>query len=198
MSLEIAHMNAARPMADRIEEGTYPARLISIIDLGNQPQTDWQSGDATDPKNRVLFTWELPTETLEHNNEDTGEMEHKPRRISKEYTLSNFEQSNLMKLIKSLATGEAITSLKQLLGQPCMVAIGSTINGKAKITSVMKTPKGMTVDECSVEPVYFDFDRPDQELFESQAGWIQQKVRDALNYSGFADDWGVDKKELPY
>jgi hypothetical protein len=146
----------------------------------------------------VLFTWELPTETLEHNNEDTGELEHKPRRISKEYTLSNFEQSNLMKLIKALASGETITSLKQLLGMPCMVAIGSTINGKAKITSVMKVPKGMTVDEPSVDPVYFDFDRPDQELFESQAGWIQQKIRDALNYSGFADDWGVDRQELPY
>ena len=191
MSLEIAHMNASRATAERIPEGTYASRLLSIIDLGTQPQTDWQTGDATDPKARVLITWELPTETIESNNEDTGEVEHKARRISKEYTLSNFEQSNLMKLIKSLASGEPITSLTQLLGLPCMVSIGSTINAKAKITTVMKAPQGMNVDKCSHEPTYFDFDNPDEELFSLQAGWVQQKIREALNYTGFADQWGV-------
>lgn len=193
MSLEIAHMNASRATAERIPEGTYAARLISIIDLGTQPQTDWQTGDPTDPKARVLFTWELPTETIESNNEDTGEVEHKARRISKEYTLSNFEQSNLMKLIKALSAGEPITSLTQMLGFPCMVSIGSTINGKAKITTVMKAPTGMQIDECSYEPTYFDFDNPDQDLFVSQAGWIQQKIREAINYTGFADTWGVEQ-----
>lgn len=191
MSLEIAHMNAARPQAERIPEGTYTARIISIIDLGVQPQTDWQTKEPTDPKSRVLFTWELPTEVLEHNNEATGEVEYVPRRISKEYTLSNFEQSNLMKLIKALSGGEAITSLTQMLGTPCMVSIGSTVNGKAKVTTVMKLPSGMQVDEPSTEPMFFDFDNPDEELFTSQAGWIQQKVKEAINYTGFADEWGV-------
>lgn len=191
MSLEIAHMNAARPKAERIPEGTYPARLISIVDLGIQPQTDWQTGEATDPKARVLFTWELPTETLEITDDD-GNVSFKARRISKEYTLSNFDQSNLMKLIKALSAGEKLTSLTQMLGYACMVNIGSTVNGNAKVTTVMKAPDSMPVDDPSEEPMHFDFDNPDENLFLQQANWIKEKIKEAENYTGFADDWGVE------
>lgn len=191
MSLEIAHMNAARPRAERIPEGTYPARLISVIDLGIQPQTDWQTGEATDPKPRILCTWELPTETQEMTGED-GEAVDMPRLISKEYTSSNFDQSNLMKLIKALAAGERISSVVQLLGVECMLNIGSTVTGNAKVTSVMRAPKGMPVAEAVNPITSFDFDAPDRKLFEAQVGWIQQKIRGAVNYTGWADTWGVE------
>lgn len=189
MSLEIAHMNAARSKMERIPEGTYPGRLSSIVDLGVQPQTDWQTGEATDPKARVLFTWELPTETLEIVDDD-GNSTFKPRRISKEYTLSNFEQSNLMKLIKALSAGKQIQSLTEMLGYACMINIGSTVNSNAKVTTVMKAPESMPVDDTSEEPVYFDFDNPDEALFLNQVNWIQEKIKEAVNYNGFADNWG--------
>lgn len=191
MSLEIDHMNAARPKAERIAEGTYPATLISVVDLGIQPQTDWQTGEATDPKPRLLCTWELPTEVQEFT-EDDGEVIEKPRLISKEYTLSNFDQSNLMKLIKAISGGKKVSNVSELLGTACMVNIGSTVTGNAKITSVMLAPKGLEVGAPFHQPISFDFDAPDQDLFEGQIGWIQNKIRGAINYTGWADKWGVE------
>jgi len=189
MTLEINKMTSGTPKAPRIEEGTYMARIVSIIDLGIQPQTDWQTGEATDPKPRALFTWELPTETIEITNED-GETEDKPRWMSKEYTLSSYEMSNLHKLLVALNKRD-IDRLDQLLDTECMITIGSTVNDNAKIVAVVPTPKGMPVPELANEAKFFDFDSPSEELFDLQPDWIKEKIKDAVNYEGFADDWSA-------
>lgn len=189
MSLQLKAMGSGKTKFPRLEEGTYMGRLASIVDLGIQPQTDWQTGEPSDSKPRLLITWELPTETIELEQED-GSTASKPRWISKEYTSSNFDQSNLMKLIHALHPGE-LDSLDRLLDKQCMINVGSTVNGNAKIVSVVPAPRGMAVDELENPAVAFDFDHPDQELFEKQPVWIQEKIRGADNYNGFADEWGV-------
>lgn len=191
LDLDKAH-TTHRASIERIPEGTFMGRFFSIVDLGVQPQTDWQTGEAIDPKARVLIMWELPTETIEVEHND-GTKEELPRLISKEYTLSNFDQSNLMKLVKALKPG--LKSLTELLGLPCMINIGSTINGKAKVTSVIQAPNGMPVPELTKEPNYFDFDAPAEELFIQLPNWVQMKIKDAENYTGFADEWGAQQQE---
>jgi len=188
MTLELNKMTSGKTKAPRIDEGTYMARVVSIIDLGIQPQTDWQTGEATDPKPRALFTWELPTETLEITN-DEGETEDRPRWMSKEYTLSSYEMSNLHKLLVALGKRD-IVDLRELLDIECMVTIGSTVNGNAKIVAVVPSPKGMPIPELANEAKFFDFDEPSEELFKLQPNWIKEKIMDAENYSGFADEWG--------
>lgn len=189
MTLELNKMTSGKTKAPRIEEGTYMARIASIIDLGIQPQTDWQSGEATDPKPRALFTWELPTETIEITNED-GEIEDKPRWMSKEYTLSNYEMSNLYKLLVALGKKSTVR-LEELLNTECMVTIGSTINGNAKIVAVVPSPKGMPIPELANDSRFFDFDNPDCDLYETQPEWIREKIKDAVNYDGFAEEWAI-------
>jgi len=179
-------MHTKKAKAERIPEGTYMARISSIIDLGLQPQTDWQTGEPTDDKNRVLFTWELPTEIIKIQHED-GSDEELPRLISKEYTLSTYERANLMQLIKALLPG--CTNLNEMLNLTCMVTIGSTVNGNAKVTAVVPVPKGMPVDELSKPASYFDFEAPDEGMFLNQPDWIQEKLKTAVNYNGFADKW---------
>ena len=166
------------------------ARLTSIVDLGIQPQTDWQTGEVADPKPRALFTWELPTETIEITNED-GETESKPRWMSMEYTLSSHEKSNLYKLLSNLGKKD-VESIQELLNVECMVTIGSTINDNAKIVAVVPAPKDMAIPELSTEVKFFDFDAPVEELYDSQPDWIKDKIKDAVNYTGFADAWGSD------
>lgn len=189
MSLNLEKAHTARAKAPRIEEGTYPARFSAIIDLGVQPQTDWQTGEATDPKARVLITWTLPTELLEREHED-GTVEEIQRVISKEYTISNHEKSNIVALVKAMGT--PASDLTAMLDMECMVSVGSTVNGNAKVTNCVKAPKGMPVDPLTTPPSYFDFDAPEQALFESLPNWIQDKIKDAENYSGFADEWGQE------
>lgn len=186
MALNLEAMHTQRAKAARIEDGTYPARFSAIIDLGIQAQTDWQTGEATDPKPRVLITWTLPTETMEREHED-GTVEVIQRMISKEYTLSNHEKSNIVALVKSMGT--PMSDLTALLNLPCMVEVGSTMNNNAKVVNCVKTPKTMPVDELTNPPTYFDFDNPDKDLFLSLPAWAQDKIKDAENYSGFADGW---------
>jgi len=186
MTLHLNGMGTPKTKSPRIEEGTYMARIVAIIDLGLQAQTDWQTGEPSESKKRVLITWELPTERISITDED-GEVEDLPRWISKEYTLSNYEQSNLMKLLSGLAPD--IKDLQELLDRQCMISVGSTSGGNAKVTGVVKPPMGMDVPPLENDSSYFDFDSPDEDLFKSQIGWIRQKVMDAENYTGFADQW---------
>lgn len=188
MALNLEKMHTVRAKAERIPDGTYMARVAAVIDLGIQEQTDWQTGESTDPKPRALLTWELPTETIavEHND---GEVENVPRLISKEYTLSSYEQSNLMKLVKILHP--KLKVLTELLDISCMVSVGSTANGNAKVTSVIAAPNGMPVPELTKAASHFDFDNPSEDMFLTLPDWVRVKIRSAENYSGFADKWGA-------
>ena len=192
MALKLEKMHSAHAKQERIPEATYMARIASITDLGVQEQTDWKTGEPTDPKPRILVTWELPTETItvEHNDGTTEEL---PRLISKEYTASNYDQSNLMKLIAVLKPG--VTNLVDLLNIECMVNVGSTVNGNAKVVSVVTVPKGMPVPELTRPASHFDFDAPDEELYLILPSWVRTKILDAENYTGFADDWGTSSEE---
>ena len=192
MSLSLESMHQSRKKAPRIEDGTYMARISSIIDLGIQPQTDWKTGDATESKPRVLFTWTLPTETQERELDD-GTVETYARVISKEYTLSNHEKSNLVKIVSTLKP--ALKSLDELLNTECMVSVGSTVNGNAKVTNCVNAPKGMQIDELAREPINFDFDAPSEEAFMTLPNWIKGKITEAENYSGFADTWVKEEDE---
>lgn len=192
MALDLEKMHTARAKAERIPEGTYPARVAAIIDLGIQDQTDWKTGEPTDPKARVLITWELPTETIEVEHND-GTVEMLPRLISKEYTLSNYEASNLMKLVGVLKP--KLKTLVELLDIPCLLNVGSTVNGNAKVVSVVPAPRGMEIDQLSKPATHFDFDDPSEELFLTLPTWVRIKIKEANNYEGFADGWGADTDE---
>lgn len=195
MSLNLGNMKAPKAKGPRLEEGTYMARLSSVVDLGIQPMTDYQTQEPTAPKPRAILTWTLPTETIDKEDDD-GTVTKLPRVMSKEYTLSNHEKSNLMKLIQAL--NPQVKDLSELLGSACMVGIGSTKTGNAKIASVMKAPDSMPIEEVDTL-VQFDFDNPDEELFKSLPFWMQEKITEAKNYNGFADGWVESKSDdLPF
>ena len=192
MTLDLQKMHTTtKAKHDRIPEGSYMGRTASIVDLGIQPQTDWKTQEPSASKPRLLITWELPTETIKVEHED-GTTEELPRLISKEFTASAHEKANLTKLLKELA----IQGFGDLIDMPCMISVGSTSNGNAKILSVIRAPKGMTVDALSRKAAMFDFDVPTEDVFLSQPQWIQQKIKDAENYLGFADNWASD--EIPF
>jgi len=168
----------------RLEDGSYLARVVSVIDYGLQPQTDWQTKEATDPKHIVAITYETPDEMITYKDKEGNEVT-KPRWISKEYMLSMSEMSNLYKLRKALLPD--MKSLDELLNLPCMITIGSTSGDKAKVTGVNKPMKGVTVGELFGDSFHFDFSHPNIELFNSLLAWQQKKVKEALDYNGFAD-----------
>lgn len=187
MTLDLQKMHVGAAKRERVSEGTYPARFASIIDVGIQPQTDWKTGEPTKSQPKILITWELPTELITIERED-GTSEEAPRLISKEYTQSAWENSNLVKLLNTFKAG----SITELAGMKCMLSIGSTVTGNAKVTSVVEAPSGMPVADLSKEAVCFDFDNPDKDVFLGFPGWIQTKIHGAENYTGWADKWTAE------
>ena len=194
MSLVLAEIKSGGKDFGRVDDGTYPARIVQVVDFGIQPQTDYQTGEATASKPRVMVTWEFPTSRIEiDNDEGTQSL---PRWVSKEYTLSNSPKSNLIKLVAALAP--KAVSLDELVNLPCMVQVGSTSGGKAKVTAVLPPMEGVNVAELEKDAVFFDFSHPMEDLFKSLPAWQQGKIKEAENYEGFADGWVEEEKQSDY
>lgn len=186
MSLKRSEIKTPNKKKDfgRLEDGNHLARIVSVIDCGLQPQTDWQTKEDIDPKTIVMITFETPNETIEMEDKE-GNKTVKPRWITKEYTLSFHEMAALRKLVDALKPD--LEDLAELLNLPCMINIGSTISGNAKIVGVSKPMKGMEVPELFGDSFHFDFSHPNMELFNGLYEWQQNKIKGALDYNGFAD-----------
>lgn len=123
-------------------EGTHIARCFSIIDLGTQ-HGDYQGTPTV--KHEAIVRWELPHELVTIDGED------KPMVVSKFYTVSTNEKSNLRRDWESWA-GRKLTheellhgvDLTKLLGRACQLSIQHNAAGRARVTAVTGLAKGMT------------------------------------------------------
>lgn len=191
---QVAKEEPKRTKIPRLGDGTYFGRVASVVDFGIQKQTDWKTGKETEPKPTVMITFQVPDESIEVEDEESGETKVLPRYIGKEYNLSTFERSNLMKMIAAIAP--QIESLEELINLPAMLQVGSTKSDNAKITAVMAPPKGMEVAELTVDTAYFDFTFPEKELFDKLPQWQQERITSAINWNAPEgwDDADADSK----
>lgn len=174
-----------------IEEGSYPARIYQIIDLGTIP--DYQGA----MKHKVRITFELPTE-LKVFKEENGEQ---PQVLSQEYNLSFHEKSALRKLItacdpKALKTTDEgfieEYDIEQLLGKTCLVGIKHT-EGKenavyANIDVATAMPKGMVCPPQFNESRVLSYDNFDTVYFETLPQFIKDKMKSSFEYKKMTED----------
>lgn len=156
--------------------GSHAARCIAIIDLGTQRTT--YEGEAQ-IKRQVIVRWELPTELI-----STGDFAGKPFTVSKFYTASLHEKAGLRKDLASWR-GRDFTAdelkgfdLKSVVGKACMLAVGMSEKGKAKVTSVMGLPKGMQVPNQITPSFNFSLDANEfkDETFEALSKGFKEMV----------------------
>ena len=165
-----------------VEPGTYVARAVQMVEIGTIRQ-DFNGEERKAQK--VSVTWELPTE-LAVFNEEKGEQ---PFVVSKEYTLSMHEKSNLRKDLESWR-GQGYSEeeakhvdITNLLGQACMLTIIHVPGKKdpsrtyAQIATVTKMMKGQ-ICPPQINPTkllcYEDFD---WELFASLPDFLKDKIK---------------------
>lgn len=139
--------------------GLHRAICIAYIDLGTQEGQDFHNPDETVHKPQVVVMWETPDETIEIDGEQ------KPFVVSKFYTKSISEKSNLCKDLESWR-GQKFTDderkgfdLDNILGVPCQLnVLHETKRNKtyAKITAVLPLSKGMLKPVPSVTPWRYD------------------------------------------
>jgi len=167
-----------------IAPGTYPARCYSMVHIGTV--TEEYQGEKKE-QNKVRITWELPTE-LKEFKEGQGE---KPYVISKDYTLSLHEKSNLRQTLKSWR-GKDFTEdearkfdITKLLGVACMLSIGNKErNGNvyAEITAVTPPMKGLSIP-AQINPTFeFNYSEFDFNKFNTLPEWIRKKMETTPEY----------------
>jgi hypothetical protein len=162
--------------------GTIPARLARIIELGEH---DGKYG----VKDQLQLWFSLPTRLIT----DEGDYQGKQHMVRTQYlTKSSNEKAALMKYVTVLKP--SATDLGELLNQPCYLNIvhnevktGDKVAVYANIMGIMPVPEGMTVGELDTEPFYFDFDNPDETVWEKNlSDYSREKIKEANNYPGSA------------
>lgn len=174
-----------------IPAGNYIARCYSMIEIGTVNE-DFKGESKLQKKVRI--GWELPEEKKVFK-EEKGEQ---PLVISKEYTLSMNEKSNLRKDLKSWRgkdfTEEEARSfdITKLLGAPCMLNI---IHNPSKsdpskvyeqISGITSLPKGMKAP-AQINPTFMlSYDHFNAEAFELLPDFIKVKMKSSLEYAAMS------------
>lgn len=164
--------------------GTHLALCYRVIDLGTQ-ETTYQGETKT--AHKVMLSWELPEERNE---------EGKPFVISKRYTWSTHEKSNLRKdlegwrgmAFRESDFGPSGFNIKNVLGKACILGIvQESRDGKtySNIASVGKPMKGMAIPtETENTPVYLWIAPEiwDGNTFNSLSSGLQEVIRKSPEY----------------
>jgi hypothetical protein len=175
--------------------GTHSARCISIIDLGTQRST--YEGEVQ-IKHQFVIRWELSNELM-----TSGDFEGKPFTVSKFYTASLHEKAALRKDLAAWRsrdfTAEELKGfdLQTILGKPCMLAVGLSEKGKAKVTSVMGLPKGMQVPAQVNPSFHFSLDKGQFKAadFEALSKGFKEMVTASPEYQQLIKPAPQQKKE---
>jgi len=156
--------------------GAHAARCCRIVDLGTQTTTF--QGEHKQQR-KILVSWELPDELM---------ADGRPYSIHKRYTNSLHEKAALRRdleawLGRPLTAAELLKfDLAALIGKPCLLNVVHDTNPRgtfANVGSLMPLPKNMTCPEPVNEPVIFDIDAPDLEVFASLSERLQAQIASA-------------------
>ena len=184
----------------KVPTGVHNARCVRVIDLGTQ-RNDY-GGNIT-YKRQVLIIWEVPDQM---SNDQ-------PMTISKFYTLSLHEKSNLgMDLVSW--RGRPFTEqekqgfdITKLIGVPCQINVMHNDNGKEKVSSVMPLGKDTKIHEQHHESISFsidDFQKGQREQFNKLSEGIRKmilrsKELDGIDTSDLGDEGnGNDLGKVPF
>lgn len=187
-------------MQDPLDPGTYPARTVSIIDMGVQSQE--YNGEKKPPKNELMVTYELLDEFM--LDEDGNEIDDKPRWLSETFPLNSLG-ADLAKSTKRYyaldSEGEHGGDWSELLNIPCMITVTQktvkdrTYNNIGGV-SAMRGKDAKKAAELVNPTRLFTLDSPDKDVFDAMPDWIKDKIKSSLEFDGgFLGDEPKKSKE---
>lgn len=174
-----------------LDPGTYPARLVQVLDLGIQAQKPYQ-GQEKPPVHKIMMTYELLDEFCV---DEKGEViEDKPRWVSEEIAFRSLKADLAVSTKRYRALDpeeEADGDFQLLLGRPCNVTIVNN-ESKGKIYNNVGNVSGMRPKDAAKAPElvnppkFFALAEPDMEVFLSLPEWLQDKIKGNLEFNGSA------------
>ncbi|MCP8305392.1 MAG: hypothetical protein H3Z50_08025 [archaeon] len=175
---------------------SYLGRIAQIIDLGQQPQKDWQTGAEKDPLYEVMVTVEFP---------EVVNDEGMPKWLSKRYNFPYAwpkkagisKKSNLFKLMNTfypdlMTESEHFpaysyfhpTIWSKLLDTEVFVEVGQTSGGRPKIVNLSRVPdfgNPIDVPALATPPLLFDIDTATVDQWLSLYKWLRKDLLNALD-----------------
>lgn len=191
MSLKLSNQKkgsggVAQPI---IDIGTYPARLVRVIDLGLQARQPYK-GQEKPPAYMADLTYELLDVFMV--GADGVEDESKPRWISEAITIHHPSADLAISTKRAKALDPEDDhgfDLAAMVGSPCMITIvhkeskGKTYANIGNVTP-MRAKDAAKAPELKNTPIVFDLDKPDMEVFNAFPDWIKEKITSNLEYAG--------------
>ncbi len=185
-----------------VPEGTYIARIYSLIELGSQETmfTDEVTGEPI-VQHKINLTFEIPEEMR-----DFGKGQQ-PMVISKEYTLSFNEKANLRKLAdaiegRAIPEDEAVNyDILSLVGKAVQIQVvhktSKAGNTRAEIINAVGLPKGMKPTPQVNSTQILTFEGWNSALYSSLPDFLKEKISKSPEYrrkfnAGKEDDGSVD------
>lgn len=190
-----APSSAAGAKIEPLEAGSYPARVVQIIDLGLQEQRPYL-GQPKPPANEIRLVYELTDEFLQ--DEDGNDQEDKPRWLSEDLPLRNLAAEKAKSTQRYMALDPKLDfdgDFTELLEVPCNVTVvqnpgkganvGKVYNNIAGI-STMRAKDAQRLPALVNKPVVFELETPDMEVFDALPDWLQDKIKGNLEFNGSA------------
>lgn len=172
-----------------IEPGTYPARLVQIIDFGLQPQRAYKGAEKP-PAQEIGLTYELVDEFMkDENGEDILD---KPRWISETLPFYGLYADKAKSTQRYLVFDPKVDwdgDFSKAIGEAVNVTVINNVSGD-KVYDNIATISAMRPRDAANCPGLknpaktFDLDAPDITIFNSFPKWIQDKIKSNLNYNG--------------
>jgi hypothetical protein len=177
-----------------LDPGTYPARLVQVIDLGVQEQQPFK-GEPKPPAQEIMTTYEFVDEFVK--DDDGNDLEDKPRWLSENFVLHNLD-SELAKSSKRYIALDPNIEMDgdwtALVGRPAMVTVANNpgkgknagkIFDKIVSTSSVRAKEAAKMPELKNPAKVFDqSDLTTVDIFFTLPKWLQDKIKAGLEWEG--------------
>lgn len=176
-----------------LDIGTYPARVVRIVDLGLQNQRPYK-GQEKPPAHEVMISYELLDAFMV--DDDGNDIEDKPRWVSETFPLHNLSAELAKSTKRYMALDPDMDfdgDFTKLIGTPCNVTIvhnqgkganaGKTYENIGSVTA-MREKDAKRAPELVNEGAVFTLDDPDMEVFNKFPQWLQDKIKSNLEFGG--------------
>lgn len=172
-----------------IDPGVYPGRMVQLIDLGVQPQREFQ-GKAKPPIQELMFTYELVDEFMK--DDDGDDVEDKPRWISETLPFHGLFADKAKSTQRYYAFDpmeEFDGDFTKAIGMPINITIvnnksGDKVYDNIANVAAMRPKDAAACPELKNPPKVFDLTEPDMEVYSKLPKWIQEKIVGNLEYKG--------------
>ena len=190
-----------RSPAPAFSAGTYPGRLVQVIDLGVQEQRPYQ-GQEKPPAPEIMVTFELVDEFLPVYDEDSDTYsdtefdEEKPRWLSNTFPLRSLDSdlATSTKYYRAIDTkGEFEGDWSAIIGMPVNVTVVENISKKDGVVrnyisglAPIRPKDAEKLPDLKNPPKVLSLDSDDVETFKSLPDWLQDKIKNGLEFEGTA------------